>query len=98
MKKEREVGALNGIVMLFVTLALYVVAGYALYAAIREGNVGRPVTWLIVGSVAAFLAATFASIGFFIVEPNGSKALLLFGNYKGTVKAPGLHWANPFMS
>ncbi len=37
------------------------------------------------------------SIGFFIVEPNGSKVVLLFGSYKGTVKQAGFHWWNPFM-
>lgn len=34
--------------------------------------------------------------GFFMVYPNGSKVLTLFGAYKGTVKANGLFWANPF--
>ncbi|HLK13193.1 MAG TPA: SPFH domain-containing protein, partial [Fimbriimonadaceae bacterium] len=34
--------------------------------------------------------------GFFIVEPNGSKVVMLFGTYKGTQRTPGLHWANPF--
>lgn len=34
--------------------------------------------------------------GFFIVNPNGSKVLVLFGEYKGTVKANGFFWANPF--
>jgi len=34
--------------------------------------------------------------GFFIVNPNGSKVLVLFGKYVGTVKANGFFWANPF--
>ncbi len=34
--------------------------------------------------------------GFFIVNPNGSKVLVLFGAYKGTVKDNGFFWANPF--
>jgi len=36
--------------------------------------------------------------GFFIVNPNGSKVLVLFGAYKGTVKDNGFFWANPFYS
>lgn len=36
--------------------------------------------------------------GFFVVEPNGSKVLLLFGKYVGTVKDDGFHWTNPFRS
>ena len=34
--------------------------------------------------------------GFFIINPNGSKVLTLFGKYVGTVKANGFFWANPF--
>ncbi|SHN02605.1 SPFH domain / Band 7 family protein [Cyclobacterium lianum] len=36
--------------------------------------------------------------GFFIVEPNKAMVLLLFGSYKGTVKADGFFWVNPFIS
>ncbi|GAB4402206.1 MAG: SPFH domain-containing protein [Microscillaceae bacterium] len=38
------------------------------------------------------------SAGFFIVNPNGSKVLVLFGDYKGTVKKNGFYWANPFFT
>jgi len=34
--------------------------------------------------------------GFFIVNPNESAVLVLFGTYKGTVKTFGFYWANPF--
>jgi regulator of protease activity HflC (stomatin/prohibitin superfamily) len=34
--------------------------------------------------------------GLLIVNPNEARVLQLFGAYKGTVKAPGLRWANPF--
>ncbi len=34
--------------------------------------------------------------GLFIVNPNEAKVLQLFGKYVGTVKTPGLRWANPF--
>ncbi|MEP2772597.1 MAG: SPFH domain-containing protein [Fulvivirga sp.] len=34
--------------------------------------------------------------GFFFVNPNGSRVLILFGEYKGTVKANGFFWVNPF--
>lgn len=36
--------------------------------------------------------------GFFIVYPNGSTVLTLFGDYKGTVKKNGFFWANPFFA
>lgn len=34
--------------------------------------------------------------GFFFVNPNSSRVLVLFGKYKGTVKANGFFWVNPF--
>lgn len=34
--------------------------------------------------------------GFIIVNPNNSVVLLLFGEYKGTVKDNGFYWVNPF--
>jgi regulator of protease activity HflC (stomatin/prohibitin superfamily) len=34
--------------------------------------------------------------GFFIVEPNLARALVLFGNYRGTVRPSGFYWTNPF--
>ena len=36
--------------------------------------------------------------GLIVISPNSSKVLLLFGNYKGSVKDNGLFWINPFYS
>lgn len=34
--------------------------------------------------------------GFVLVNPNGSRVLLLFGKYIGTIRSNGLFWVNPF--
>lgn len=34
--------------------------------------------------------------GLFFITPNNSRVLILFGNYKGTVKEHGFYWVNPF--
>ncbi len=34
--------------------------------------------------------------GFFVVGPNLSRVLVLFGKYKGTVRKEGFFWTNPF--
>jgi regulator of protease activity HflC (stomatin/prohibitin superfamily) len=44
------------------------------------------------------IAAFLISPGFFINDPNESRVLILFGTYKGTVKANGFFWVNPFMN
>ncbi|ERM80567.1 hypothetical protein P872_13145 [Rhodonellum psychrophilum GCM71 = DSM 17998] len=36
--------------------------------------------------------------GFFTLQPNKAMVLILFGAYKGTVKANGFFWVNPFMT
>jgi regulator of protease activity HflC (stomatin/prohibitin superfamily) len=37
-------------------------------------------------------------VGYFVVGPNDSRTLVLFGHYRGTVRRIGLHWTNPFTS
>jgi regulator of protease activity HflC (stomatin/prohibitin superfamily) len=46
---------------------------------------------LVVGA-----ACIIGLVGLFTVSPNEAKVLQLFGNYKGTVREPGLRWVNPF--
>lgn len=46
--------------------------------------------------VALALGLIFLLPGFFIVDPNESKVLILMGKYTGTVREPGFFWANPF--
>lgn len=38
----------------------------------------------------------FCMPGFFFVNPNTSRVLVLFGKYIGTVKTNGFYWVNPF--
>lgn len=34
--------------------------------------------------------------GYFVVSPNDSRTIILFGTYRGTVRAEGFWWTNPF--
>ena len=34
--------------------------------------------------------------GFFTLQPNEARVLVLFGNYRGSVRTSGFHWGNPF--
>jgi regulator of protease activity HflC (stomatin/prohibitin superfamily) len=42
------------------------------------------------------ITAGVMACGFFLVEPNRSRVLVLFGTYRGTVRQPGFYWTNPF--
>ena len=53
---------------------------------------------LIVGALIGFGAAVIGVCGFMPVPPNESRVLLLFGEYKGTVRETGFFWVNPFFS
>jgi hypothetical protein len=51
---------------------------------------------LIFFSILGMVLTLPLALGFFIVNPNEAKVLQLFGKYVGTVRRPGLGWANPF--
>lgn len=54
-----------------------------------------PVLW---ASIAAQVVGWLLAPGFFTLQPNESRVLVLFGNYRGTVREQGFHWGNPFFS
>lgn len=80
-----------GYAMLVVNLLLYLLAAYLLASGIR-----RPAPPVLVLAAISFLVAVLIGPGFFVVNPNDSRVLVLFGTYKGTVKKNGFWWANPF--
>jgi regulator of protease activity HflC (stomatin/prohibitin superfamily) len=53
---------------------------------------------LALGSALGLLLTVLLSAGLFVVNPNEGRVLQLFGDYVGTVRIPGLRWANPFYS
>jgi len=73
--------------LLIAATILLIVAG----AANKEPGV-------VVLVVPMALVAFFALFGFFVVEPNLGRALVLFGRYRGTVRTAGFWWTNPFTS
>jgi regulator of protease activity HflC (stomatin/prohibitin superfamily) len=51
---------------------------------------------IIILSVVLMLVGVFTSIGLMVINPNESSVLVLFGEYKGTIKKNGFFWVNPF--
>ncbi|WP_339608293.1 SPFH domain-containing protein [uncultured Roseivirga sp.] len=45
-----------------------------------------------------FLVFFIMLFGFFVINPNSSRVMVFFGDYRGTVKKNGFFWANPFYS
>ncbi len=50
------------------------------------------------GTGTTFFLFIIALSGFFTLQPNEARVLVLFGSYKGTVRTSGFHWTNPFNS
>jgi regulator of protease activity HflC (stomatin/prohibitin superfamily) len=52
-------------------------------------------TWVLAG-VASLFVAIIVLAGLYMLQPNQSAVLTLFGRYMGTDRSNGLRWANPF--
>jgi len=91
---EKPLHARSGLFLLVIWILLFV-SGFAAVAAAIHAD--RLPEGPIVGVLLIF-GAVLGVTGLFTVQPNEAKALLLFGDYRGTVHEPGLRWANPFYS
>lgn len=99
MNREKTISAINGWLMLFLTLATYGVAAWGVYFIVTEATRTESAPWSpIIFDTIVWLVAGLMSCGFFVVEPNGSKVILLFGRYIGSVKKSGFWWINPLTS
>ena len=86
---------LNGFVALLINLVLWGVLAYICYALATSAiNEVLGVTAIVIVA----LLATLMIPGFIMLEPNESRVLLFFGNYRGTFYDTGFWWINPLMS
>jgi hypothetical protein len=90
---ERPVGTLPGALILPLYFLVPGAHAYWLWSVH-----GHPSAFQIVALVLCVLALLIGIGGFFVVEPNLARVLVLFGTYKGTVRKDGWHWINPFTS
>jgi len=84
MKEEKVITPANGYLMLFIVLILFF------------GGIGALIAIKSPLMIIAIVIGLFLAFGFIMVQPNGSRVLLLFGKYVGTVKRNGFYWVNPF--
>ena len=91
MQKEivQNVESGLGALVLLLVGSLSTVAGFIFAVNLKSGPLGAVVS---VVAVVLFIAW----FGLFTVAPNEGKVLQLFGRYVGTVRQPGLKYANPF--
>ncbi|WP_146456298.1 SPFH domain-containing protein [Rubripirellula tenax] len=83
-------GPLFGILGLVLLGILMFIIGVAM-----GGGIGG---FMILLAIACAPVAFISLFGLMAIAPNDSRVLLLFGEYKGTVKESGFFWVNPFYS
>jgi regulator of protease activity HflC (stomatin/prohibitin superfamily) len=97
---EREVVTFNGWMMLAVNLLIVVGAIVFFVATFVAGARGQltPFEGLIraVSALGGLVLGIVMLRGYFTLQPNEARVLILFGAYKGSVRTSGFHWANPF--
>jgi regulator of protease activity HflC (stomatin/prohibitin superfamily) len=89
MKTENSFKASSGFGMLFIVL-LMIAGGIAAFVTTTPVGIGAGV---LIMAVAFFLMP-----GFIIVNPNESRVMIFFGEYRGTLRDNGFFWANPFFT
>jgi len=86
--------------MLPVTIAMGLVAvglfaAFVWSAAHAPKPAGIPNFYYFAGSLLAAGLCFFWCFGYFTLQPNEARVLVLFGAYQGTVRDSGWHWTNP---
>src|SRR5689334_10534251 len=75
---------------------IWVIVGALVAVALIVGGGSLDVGWMVGLGVLVVLKTILVARGIFIVQPNESAVLVLFGSYKGTIRRNGFFWANPF--
>ena len=86
---------LNGFVALLMNLAL---VALGVYSVVVLANSAVFIPWALAVLICSAIAAIIMACGYIMLEPNESRVLLFFGNYRGTFYNTGFWWINPFMS
>lgn len=98
--KEWVARVLTGWIVLPIVILLLLggPAGFIYSIAAGVNELGHPIWSLFVLGLVSGIVGVIMLPGFFTLQPNEARVLLLFGDYRGTVRVSGFHWANPFYS
>jgi hypothetical protein len=102
MTHEKTVTVPNGWLMLPIVILVFIVGvgleiafGFSVYHT--AGNRGQllPNFYYLISGIPVIILGFFMCSGFFTLQPNEGRVLMLFGAYKGTERRSGFHWTNP---
>jgi regulator of protease activity HflC (stomatin/prohibitin superfamily) len=103
MSRERRVSTLNGWLVLAVNFVIFLasaalVVGFVFSAIEAERMRHLPNFYLLLSAVLLSGLGVFSCFGYFTLQPNEARVLILFGAYRGTERRSGFHWTNPLNS
>src|SRR5271170_1798760 len=91
---EKPAWYIRGVVFLLITLVLMAVVAVLFWQSAVQSGALRAVC--IIVAVVLIIVASVLLRGLTVVAPGRAHVVQLFGNYKGTIRTPGLQFVNPF--
>ena len=100
MVTERAFRPLGGWIPLFVILVALVAAPFLFAQGVQraDAGAGAAAAPFFVAALVAVVTAAIGLFGLMAIAPNDARVLLLFGDYRGSVRTSGFFWVNPFYS
>ncbi len=89
ISQERAARSASGFIYIVVGLA-------ALVLAIVLGRAAQGGGMVLLAVFVGLLVPCWCWAGLYMLQPNQAALLMFFGSYRGTDRAEGLRWANPF--
>lgn len=99
MSKETTIRTTSGWQMLPVNLGL-IFGGFAatVFVIVLTNTASNSFAWFLLFTIPAVITGIISSGGHFTLQPNEARVLIMFGEYRGTVRESGFFWTNPFMT
>lgn len=91
MVREKEIRGMPGWLMVFLLSAAVIGSIAMLVRSVADENALGIIGWLVL-----LIVVSGCYVGLTVVNPNLAKVVLVFGDYKGTIKKDGFWWVNPF--
>ncbi|UIP07498.1 SPFH domain-containing protein [Erythrobacter sp. SDW2] len=98
VSSERSAKTYNGYIMLLVLAVLAALSVWLISGGIPPEGADKVAKLVFVGMfIGAILGIILLASGFFMIQPNQTAVVTLFGAYSGTERTEGLRWVWPWM-
>ncbi|MFN0051277.1 MAG: SPFH domain-containing protein [Planctomycetales bacterium] len=99
MTQERTIRVLNGWPMVVVCFLVIAAGAAGTIGCVTKIEKGDPqFAWYLWLTIPTLIVGLISCGGFFTLQPNEARVLILFGDYRGTTRDSGFFWTNPFMT